>query len=285
MKFNLATPAWALSLMAAISHASPVSQLSPRSDTRDLVHSRNWAGLAINTTTDSPISTLTGVFQLPKYIPNQQANYTNISFALHLGTNGGCGSSAALGIDMAILGRDKATFAAWSHSSLDDGNEIAEVHWLDEKRGRRYDIQGGDEITLTIKTIDHRNLWLQWHNSRTNEFEQLKLWGYNADLCLKYAAWVTEQRKQFTDGLSDTAFWSTPDFGRVVLKGMQWATEDFNVWNTGENKGPAKEVWHVIGFKNDQMDITDTRCSPVVKGDNVNDQGMECLKVGPQEIP
>ncbi|KAK4174575.1 hypothetical protein QBC36DRAFT_357047 [Triangularia setosa] len=278
MKPNLTTPAWALALMAAITNASPILQLSPRTDNRDTVYAKNWAGLAINTTTDSPISALTGVIQVPKFFPPPTGDYTNISFVINLGTNGDCGSAASAGIDMAILKDGTATFAAWSHASYDGhGREPLAVNWMDDMRGSRFEIQAGDEITITLKTQGHRNVWLQWNNTRTSDNLQLKIKDYKTDLCLTYASWVTEQRPALTVG-QDPGVFTTPDFGTVVIKGMEWGAEDGQVWKTGKRKGPAKENWFAIGEENEWGHYIDTGCGFFGKAEDVDDQGMKCTQ-------
>ncbi|KAK0702887.1 hypothetical protein B0T21DRAFT_431530 [Apiosordaria backusii] len=281
MKLNLAIPFTALSLLAAITNAIPVSSpagdfhpLSTRTDDREKVFNENWAGLGIETTTDSPLSALYGVIAVPGEFPpvpdsNPRANAT---FAMILGTNGNCGSGASVGIDMAI-GRDgTATFEAWSASYDKTGNEMNPVNWMDEMRGARFDIQKGDEIAITFLTIkDHNNVAILWRNLRTSETMELIIKNYDTELCLTHAAWVAEIRPASTDAQLQAL-----DFGTVVMKEMQWATEDGQLWKAGERKGPAKEKWYVNGQKDDVGEFVRELCGFFERKEDIDERGMKC---------
>ncbi|KAK0671877.1 concanavalin A-like lectin/glucanase domain-containing protein [Cercophora samala] len=279
MKFNLLAPAWALSLMVAITNAGAIAQ-PPRlaDDDREKVYQKYWAGLSINSTSDSPLSAISGVIHVPKFFPPSKGDKANISFVIHWGTSGMCGAAASAGIDMKIRNDGKADLAAWTHASHDDGLDIASVHWLDEMRGKRFDIIPGDEVTVTIKAIDRRSVWIFWKNARTGDHEQLLLGDYNVDLCTSWAAWVTERRPgEMADSSGD---WSRiPDFGTSVLKDMQWGTEDAKVWNAGERKGPAKEKWHIVGKNDGWGEYVNLRCNFFNDSPDITPEGMECTQI------
>ncbi|KAK4665651.1 hypothetical protein QC763_404130 [Podospora pseudopauciseta] len=279
MKLDFITPAWALSLMFAITNASIVSQPVRRAEDRKTDYSWYWTGLSINTTTNSPISALQSVVVVPKFFPPATSEKANISFVLHLGTGANCGSSAAVGIDMKIKTDGTADIAAWSHSSYASGVEVATVHWLDEQRGKRFDIQPGDEVTLKIKTLDSRNLWVYWKNGRTGEHETVMIGNYHNDVCRSFAAWVTERRPGeiiVDDKKGD--FNHIGEFGTVIFKDMQWGTEDAQVWNTGERKGPATEKWYLLGSNDGWGEVVMLRCEFFQNKPDITPDGMMCTQ-------
>ncbi|KAK0702888.1 hypothetical protein B0T21DRAFT_353352 [Apiosordaria backusii] len=259
----ITTALWALSLLAGITHATPVPSPGDHSLRRDLYMGTTYwngaAGLVVDTKYSGygPATGMTGSFILPltSTPPDARMSYSNASFSVlyggdRFGTHATdpCGTSATVGagVDMHINSDGTASYSAWSY--LWDGMD--QVDWIDDQQDFPFEVKGGDEIFINVTKLSLNSASVGMVNKRTGQLFETTHTNIRKGLCQTHVMWLVQEWADAVDkGLR------IANFGEVVFRDLRWVTADQLSWYpSDDDTGIGRDYWVWFGEKGDLTD-------------------------------